>query len=257
VNKVFIAVIIISLVGIAAFWIYSWQNNASGETHETESPHTSEVRQKALKADGLSTGFPDPKALQEWKEILEEAGYEVIVLEGDQVNLTLYEHLTQYDLIILRVHGGIGKITTPLYTVKFNALFTGVEWSNEYESLRNEGLIARGHPFFINKTYVAVKKEFFAEKLVGRFSNNSIMIVAGCFGLYTEDIWRVLSSRGLQMYIGWKGEVTPTHMDQAVTFLIRHVFQEKIEWGDAVYLTNKNIGPDTLSGETMDFRKHR
>ena len=96
-----------------------------------------------------------------------------------------------------------------------------MEWSEEYWPLREEWLVAWEHPFFTNRTFVTVKEKFFLKELKASFRNGSVIIVAGCYALYTVDIWYGLRMKGPNTLIGWRGEETPMHMDKAVTYSLR------------------------------------
>ena len=256
-RKVFLVFIAMLITAAIAVSLYTEENGIL--IHETSTPSRGTLKtsshsvRRALIADGLSSDFPNPNLIEELKQILKKAGYEVDVAVGEDVNLTLFSHLTKYSIIIMRVHGGIGKIETPLYQKKFNAIFTGVLWNEEYEGLLEEGLVARGHPFYINKTYVAVKREFFRKRLEGRFPQGSVMIVAGCYSLYTDDIAKTLLGKGLEIFIGWKGTVSPHHMDEVLISLVRKALIEGKDWVDAVKGVNEEIGPDPVSGEELEI----
>lgn len=63
-------------------------------------------RGRALVADALSVDFPNPGLDRFLVETLEQAGYRVDYVNGTGVDLELYRRLTDYDVVILRVHGG-------------------------------------------------------------------------------------------------------------------------------------------------------
>ena len=85
------------------------------------------VKLKALIADSLMSDFPNPELIDYLINVLVSSGYDVDVVYGSDVNLTLYSRLTDYSLIILRVHGGKAIYRTPDGTIhKINGLFTGV-----------------------------------------------------------------------------------------------------------------------------------
>ena len=217
-------------------------------------PSSSEgvVVKKALVADSLMEDYPNPELISYIVNVLKEAGYSVDVVMGENVNLTLYSKLTNYSVIILRIHGGKATYRTSSGEVrKVNGLFTGVLWSDKYRGLKNSWLATDAIPYGSNKTYLAVLPRFFLEELKGRFSRNSVMVVASCYALYTTDIADALATKGLKMFIGWEGPVTLKHMDLALKKLIEKVFVENKPWDKAVIEVNRELGPDPLHKEYM------
>ncbi len=206
----------------------------------------------ALIADGLSEDYPNTTLINELKHILEEAGFKVVVKEGRQVNLKLYEELTKYSIVILRVHGGIALEYTPQGVEYFGGIFTGLPWRNNYTRLGEERYVAKARPLLApHKLYVAVLPRFFQEKLQGRFPNQSVMIVSACWATADPKTIAALFNHGLGMYIGWNHKVTVKHADQALYLLVKYALQELRSgkpwyqaWEDAVYKVNTRLGPD-------------
>ncbi|MCD6323634.1 MAG: hypothetical protein J7L55_00785 [Desulfurococcales archaeon] len=244
-NIVAFAALGIVLVG-ALYWYFS--------TSRTGTVNTSVVNTKpeALIADSLSLDFPDPDLVQRLRDVLQKAGYEVTVVYGEDVNLTLYSDLTKYSLIILRVHGGKATYKTPDGKVhKLNGLFTGLPWSDEYEYLKLNWIATRARPYNSNKTFLAVLPKFFDTELKGHFKPGSVLIVASCYSLYTSDIAEALGRKGLTHFIGWAGPVTVTHMDKALELLIDKVMQGNESWIQAVKAVNQELGPDPSYGDYL------
>jgi len=184
------------------------------------------VKLKALIADSLMSDFPNPELIDYLINVLVSSGYDVDVVYGSDVSLTLYSRLTDYSLIILRVHGGKAIYRTPDGTIhKINGLFTGVLWSDEYYELKKEWIATRAFPYNSTKAYLAVLPRFFDVRLKGRFKPNSVVIVASCYSLFTRDKADALGRRGLSIFIGWEGLVTLEHMDEALKLLMDKVFR--------------------------------
>ncbi len=206
----------------------------------------------ALIADGLSEDYPNTTLINELKHMLEEAGFKVMVKEGKQVNLKLYEELTKYSIVILRVHGGIALEYTPQGVEYFGGIFTGLPWRDNYTRLGEERYVAKARPLLApHKLYVAVLPRFFQEKLQGRFPNQSVMIVSACWATADPKTIAALFNHGLGMYIGWNHKVTVKHADQALYLLVKYALQELRSgkpwykaWEDAVYKVNTRLGPD-------------
>jgi len=206
----------------------------------------------ALIADGLSEDYPNTTLINELKQMLEAAGFKVVVKEGRQVNLRLYEELTRYNVVILRVHGGIALEYTQQGIKYFGGIFTGVPWKDNYTKLGEERYVAKARPTLApHKLYVAVLPRFFQEKLQGRFPNESVMIVSACWATADPKTIAALFNHGLGMYIGWNYKVTVRHADEALYLLVRQALKELKQgkpwykaWEDAVYKVNTELGPD-------------
>ncbi len=209
-------------------------------------------RPRALVADSLCLDYPNPQLIEEIVNVLQRSGYQVDLYMCSNVTMELYTRLTDYDLIILRVHGGkavyIGPDGKP-YVV--TGLFTGMKWSKSYEVFRSEWLATRARPYGLNKTYLAVLPRFFDVMVKGRFRPGAVMVVASCYSLYARDIADTLARKGLSIFIGWPGPVTLNHMDEALLMLVKKAVGEGYDWLKAVQLVNQELGPDPLYNTTL------
>ncbi len=226
-----------ALTAIAIAAIIAWGASRSERSHSSQ--------RLALIADGLSEDYPNQTLISDLKRLLEEAGYKVVVKEGRQVNLKLYEHLTRYNLVILRVHGGVAVEHTPYGNLYFGGIFTGVPWSNNYTKLGEERYVAKAKPLLApHKLYVAVLPRFWEEKLQGRFPPGSVMIVSSCWATVDPKVIAALFDHGLGMYIGWNRKVTLKHADKALLMLVEDVVRKHMTWEQAVVDVNTRLGPD-------------
>ncbi|OYT54829.1 MAG: hypothetical protein B6U76_07005 [Desulfurococcales archaeon ex4484_217_2] len=215
-------------------------------------------RKRALVADSLSIDFPNLELDNYIVNVLKKAGYEVDFFYGSEVDLKLYSELTNYSLVILRVHGGKAIVKTPEgVVIRVNGLFTGLPWSEEYSYLKTAWLVARARPYGLNKTYLAVLPRFFEVYLRSKFSEDSVVIVASCYSLFTEEIADTLAEKGLSIFIGWEGAVSLHHMDLALKELIDNVFLKGMSWDEAVRCVNEELGPDPISGEKLKIIIYR
>ncbi len=208
---------------------------------------------RALIADGLWSDYPNRELIDSVKALLEMRGYQVDVYLGGNVTLDLYSRLTDYDIVILRVHGGKAEITTPRGRVALSGLFTGQKWSSEYEWMKREWLATRAKPYNSNEYYVAALPRFFEEKLQGRFREGSVVIASSCYSLYTYGIPDALAKKGLHYYIGWRGPVTLSHMDEALLLLIEKAVGEGKDWREAVIEVNNELGADPLTQQKLSM----
>ena len=214
-------------------------------------PHQANVK-RALVADSLSIDYPNPELVSYIVNVLREHGYQVDLVTGTNVTMDLYARLTNYDLVILRVHGGKAEYIGPDGRVhKINGLFTGMPWNPTYKVFKREWIATRAHPFNSTKTYLAVLPRFFDTVMKGRFRPGSVVIVASCYSLYTRDIADALARKGVSIFIGWPGPVTLHHMDEALRLLIEKAVVEGLPWPKAVEEVNRILGPDPLYNTSL------
>ncbi|MCD6428054.1 MAG: hypothetical protein J7L12_00365 [Desulfurococcales archaeon] len=226
----------------------SRQNISSTPVSTTTAPSA----HKALVADSLMEDYPNPELIDYIVNVLKKAGYDVDIATSTDVNLTLYSRLTDYSVIILRIHGGKAVYKAPDGTIhKLNGLFTGVPWSDKYYELKIKWLATRAFPYNSTKAYLAVLPKFFDARLKGRFSNDSVMIVASCYALFTREIADALARKGLKVFIGWEGPVTLSHMDLVLRKLVDKVFLENKTWSEAVKEVNEELGPDPIYNDYL------
>jgi len=201
-------------------------------------------RGRALVADALSIDFPNPELDRFLVETLERAGYVVDYFNGSSVDLSLYERLADYDVVILRVHGGKGEVTLPDgRRVVVNGLFTGVPWSKRYEKLMWRLLAAKATPYNDpSKHYLAVLPAFFTQRLKGRFCPGSVLVVGSCFSLYTFQLPVALGRLGLSIYIGWNGPATVQEIDEGLRTLVDLVYNKGLNWTEAAIKAGKKLG---------------
>lgn len=246
--------IVIFIASLASLAIYY---NLTYKPEHTVSPTVTsgvEVKPKALIADGLYEDYPNPELLEFLKKILENHGYQVDVIKGENVSLDVFRKLTSYNLIILRLHGGYAEVQTAEGSnVSFIGLFTGMYWEEgKYDELKERLLVTKGTPLLNPEVkFVAALPKFFKEEVKGRFPTYSVIVVASCYGLAKVDIAYALFQKGLKYYIGWGGRVTVAHMDESVKLLFKLVFEDNLSWPKAVERVNEILGADPESGSKM------
>ncbi len=237
------ALIAVLVIVVAVYYYSSTQISPPYNTSAASSP--TPLKPRALIADSLALDYPDPQLISNLTRTLKQSGYEVSIVTGEDVNMSLYSRLTDYDLIILRVHGGKAVYKTPDGAIhKINGLFTGVPWSDKYAYLKVNWIATRARPFNSNKTFLAVLPKFFDTRLKGRFRSGAVMIVASCYSLFTNDIANSLGRKGLTTFIGWEGPVSLKHMDKVVEALVTLRLKKNVTWVQAVKLVNEEYGPD-------------
>jgi len=217
-------------------------------------PGQEAASKRALIADGLAEDYPNETLIKQLRVLLEKAGYSVDVATGREVNLRLYERLTQYDVVILRVHGGMAVEHTARGEVYLGGIFTGVPWSDNYTKLGVERYVAKARPILApDKLYVAVLPRFWQEKLQGSFPNGSVMVVSSCWATADPKVIAALFDHGLSMYIGWNHKVTLRHADRALLELVKAVTEKGMNWEQAVVYVNRELGPDPQTGAELYY----
>ncbi len=202
---------------------------------------------RVLIADGLYDLFPNKTLVNYIKDLLVHRGCEVTMYLDDNVTMNVFKELTNYDIIVLRLHGGYGFEHGSLVT----GLFTGVRWTYKYFPLAKEGYVAKGVPFYAKeRAYVALLPKFFEEKLMGRFPKDSILIAFGCFTAMNKKLIDAFLDHGLHCYIGWNGTVTINYLDKVLPILINKIIELKNPV-KAVNYINKHLGPDPETGNEL------
>ncbi len=216
-------------------------------------PDCSSMPKRALIVDSLSLDFPNASLVEEIRRILESAGYSVDVKTGSEATPDLYARLNQYQVVILRIHGGKADITVGGQNIRINGLFTGLEWRDEYQGFKQNGTGTRAFPYNSTKAYLALLPDFFDKRLEGMFCRGSIVVVASCFSLYTRDIADVLATKGLSYYVGFEDAIALDYMDRSLETLVNLVFRHNMSIEDAVDKIYNELGADPFSGSYMEL----
>jgi len=201
---------------------------------------------RALVAYALQVSYDYRPVINHIATVLREHGCVVSVVVGRDVNMSLYAHLDRYNIAILFVHGGKAVFRVGGRVYRINGLFTGVPWSPRFEKLKREWIATRAFPFNSTKAFLAVLPRFFDVYMKGRFPPNSVVVVAGCYALFTPDLAEALFRHGLHVFIGWPGAVTPPYLFKAVEMLVDYAVAKNMGWIRAVYQVNKVLGPDPV-----------
>ena len=212
---------------------------------------------RVLIADALAADYPNPELIQFITRVLESKGFSVDYLAGAEVNLSVYARLTEYALVVIRTHGGIGTVDVGGRNVTLVGLFTGVKWSNEYAPLMRRGLVAKAEAYASPGTYyVAVLPKFLREELKGSFCPGSVVVVASCYSLAEMEVPAVLAEKGLSFIVGWRGEATVEEIDYALKRLIELVYIKGLSWPDAVKVVageiEERFGRTTIMGLELE-----
>jgi len=214
--------------------------------------------QSSLKAaiiDPLSVTQPNQTFIDDAKALLETAGFKVDVYGWRSVTVDFYSTLPSkgYKLIIFRTHSGILMNATgqpipgnPVF------LFTAEAYDpNKYTWLLLTDQIAPANPWDSPKFYFAIAPKFVRESMEGRFGN-TVIIIAGCHGLYSTTLATAFIDKGASMIVSWDRGVTAPYMDSAVLFLLKKLLEDATVT-DAVKDTMETVGPDPNEGSVLHY----
>ena len=198
---------------------------------------------RAAIVDQLSVHSPNQAFINATVNLMQQDGYAVDLFTQDSVTVGLYANLPSrgYELIVFRVHAGVDQNMTGhpvgLYTTE-----TYNELSYPQEQLAD--LVAMGRGYESNDTVVfAVTPKFIEQRSAANYPG-TVIVLMGCYGLFSQDLPKAFIDRGASVVIGWDKLVGVDHADAATLTLLRHLLQEKSTVSDSVKATMTEIGPD-------------
>lgn len=211
---------------------------------------------KAAIVDQLSVTQPNRTFIERAVGILEKAGFDVDMYNWTSITVDFYRDLPSmgYRLIVFRTHSGILMNATgqpiprnPVF------LFTAEEYDpNKHTWLLLTDQVAPANPWDSPKFYFAISPKFVGETMNGRFQG-TLIIIAGCHGLYSTTLAETLIERGASVVISWDKGVLAPYMDGATIFLLNKLLMENKTVAQAVEETMKTIGPDPEEGATLQY----
>lgn len=225
----------------------------------TSAPH--EGFKKAVIYDSLHKFIPNDNLLRQLKTMLRNSGYVVDVFIDNNATVENFKKITEYDLIIIRAHGGYlpKDIEVMNYYLKdyMAFIFTGELYNpNRYVHEQRALEIMIGKFIHENGSYTEVfaVSPLFIVGMHGMFKDNSVVIIASCYGLTGEMLAEAFLRKGVSIYIAWPGDVSVEHMDKGLLKLIENALVKGLEWRKAVEQTNLEIGPDPFYNSTLEWR---
>lgn len=171
---------------------------------------------KAAIIDQLSITQPNQTFIERATGVLERAGFSVDVYDWTSITVDFYRDPPSmgYKLIIFRTHSGI-LMNASGQPIQRNPmfLFTAQEYDpNRHTLLLLTDQIAPANPWAIEKFYFAIAPKFVSETMNGRFQD-TLIIIAGCYGLYSTTLAEALVERGASVVMSWDKGVTAPYMD--------------------------------------------
>ena len=232
------------VVIIFAFVVYSLI-----APQQTE-PQTSLM--KAAIVDQLSMLDPNREFTKPAEDIMRQAGLNVDIYGPENVTVGLYAWLPDagYRLILFRVHGGVNQ--------KMEGNPVGLYTSEPYNELSHQqeqlaDLVGMGRAYDRNDTVVfAVTPKFIRERSITDYPG-TVIVLMGCYGLFSTDLPQAFIDRGASVIIGWKGLVGLEHTDRATLVLLEAILLDKLSIRDSVDRTIDRVGPDPESKSPLAY----
>jgi len=222
-------------------------------------PRTDVSEENQLKAaivDQLSVTQPNQTFIVRATELLEKAGFSVDVYDWTSITVDFYRDLPSrgYKLIMFRTHSGI-LMNASGQPIPGNPVFLFT--AEEYDPGRHTWLlltdqVAPANPWDIEKFYFAISPKFVRESMNGHFED-TVIIIAGCHGLYSTTMAEALIDIGASVIMSWDKGVLAPYMDKATIFLLNKLLMENKTVAQAVEDTMKTIGPDPGEGAYLRY----
>jgi len=204
-------------------------------------------RRRAAILDGLSTDHPNRTFIESTIRILGYVGYEIDVYNSKNVTLKVFKELPakDYDLVILRVHGG--RIRQPIGLYVGSGLFIERCDPEFHREEVESGYLLLGRPFLSNDTYCVAPPHYITDKLQGSFKN-TLIIAMSCFTGNDDIMATAFFSRGAGAYIGFSGKISPDYADAFTVNFLRELYIEKLPLQQAFAKTKEALRSDPYYG---------
>ncbi|MCE4613992.1 MAG: hypothetical protein F7B60_00450 [Desulfurococcales archaeon] len=229
-----ILVLIIAVVGLVEYYYQEYNLpplplNTTIITNTRNTQITSQPYLRALYYDSLYREYPNDTLDALIVTTLESRGYDVDVYLGKNATLDQLVNLQQYQLVIIRAHGGYSNRTAGTYPPG-EYIFTGLyynesvmKYGENINTWIKKGYLALGvipppgkkpsqEELEKLPKYLVVGPKFIEEKTV--VEQGSIIIVFGCYTFEDGTLAKIMLDKGALAYVGWKGGVTPEYMDR-------------------------------------------
>jgi hypothetical protein len=252
---------LLGFIGIGlflAFFLYlafapqpsSIEHTSSGTTSIKSEPSKNFLGKAAI-VDQLGLRNPNKAFINEAKLILGQAGFQVDVYPPESITVSLYKDISAkgYRLIVFRVHMGVNEESLD----KPVGLFTTEPYSQfnyQVEQLRD--WVASAKAYGTNEVLFAVSPKFIKEATVIDYPG-TIIILSGCFGLYSEALPKAFLDKGASAILGWDGLVSVSYIDKATLSLLRALCLEKLSVKKAVEAVMHEVGLDPEHGSRLGY----
>lgn len=207
---------------------------------------------KAVIVDQLSLTCPNQTFVDTAKNMLENAGYTVDYIAGENVTVDYYRYMPAYNytIVILRVHAGI------LPEMQAISFFTSETYSeSKYTADQLSFYLGRaiyGNSSSDKESYFAITANFVGRAMKGRF-NDTVVIMMGCYGLEYPSMAQAFIEKGASVYIGWNGTVSADHTDKATINLLENLVLKNQTVRQVVENTMKEAGEDPTYKSSLNY----
>jgi hypothetical protein len=227
------------------------------EADHTISPTSSldKSRQKAAIIDQLSDLVPNKPHQLKALEYLESAGYNVDVYTTEDITVDFFKKLPSmnYKFIYIRTH----SLEIPqLEDATF--LFTGEKYDvNKYISEQLSGQVRKAIPIndqlpeelitnataYEESMYFTIGPKFVDELMVGEFPQ-TVIVIAGCESVRSQDMAASLIYRGASSVVGWDRSIQSFENDRVMLGLLEGILIDKVGINDGIKSAMQNFGTD-------------
>mgnify|MGYP001071325364 CR=1 FL=1 len=234
------------------------ENRSQISTSTSQSTTASRLTLKAALVDQLSVHSPNREFIESAKNMMLEAGFDVDIYDPKEVTISLYGSLAEhgYKLIVFRVHAGIEvRSWDPEIKGHPVGLFTTENYSELlYPQEQLYDLVMPAQAFNDSEKVFSVNPEFIKQRSADY--GGAVIVLMGCFGLFSRDLPQAFVSRGASVVVGWDGLVDVKHTDDATLTLLRMLLLDRMNVEDSVKVTMTKWGPDPVEGSVLGYYPH-
>jgi len=210
---------------------------------------------RAAIIDQISVFEPDTGPVSEVAIMLESAGFEVDVWQGQAVTVDFYRQLPRYGykLIVFRTHMSFYYLGMDTSLIKGTALFSGETYSTtKHISDQLSDTLSKANITIGSPTVFAINSKFITDTMEGRF-DGTVILMMGCLSYYLDDMAKAFIQKGASTYIGWDSKVILDHLDRVIVDLIDNLCIKQLCIETAAMQTMATLGPDPYCGARLRY----
>ena len=236
-----------AVLGMAVATLLAFGGLGFGDSPETKT---------AVIVDQLSLTQPNPDFAASATDLLQQAGYRVDYVSGEDVTVDFYRELPTrgYGLVILRVHSGIAEETDigtgETAKREYVSLFTGEPYSQDKYVQEQIGRLGKAEYYEGAPPLFGIGPEFIEFSMRGRF-DDALIVMMGCDGLRSQTTGQAFLDKGASAFVSWSRSVSASHTDTATLRLLEKIAIGGLAVGDAVAQTAAEEGPDPTYGARL------
>ena len=210
---------------------------------------------RALIIDQLSLTQPNPAFAAEATTMLNDAGYEVDYVPGEEATIALYRGLPSYgyDFIFFRAHAG--RLMEDGEFTEFTYLFTAEPYTPlKYVEEQFDGLLKvvaySPEAYLDGEAFFGIPGAFVTDAMEGDFGGATVVLM-GCDILRAEEMAEAFVGKGAGAVVGWDEAVSAAHTDAATLNLLRRILDGETSVQAATAATMEELGPDPYYDAVM------